>query len=96
MKLVSFGPRGHEKPGAVYGDKIIDLVAANPAIPSTVRKILDVGALPRIETVLKKASTLPAKCFRLTSSCLMPNRKTPKPANNRQKSKYSVMLHSVP
>ncbi len=64
MKLVSFGPRGHEKPGVVYGDKIIDLVAANPAIPSTVRKILDVGALPRIETVLKKARGLPAKCFK--------------------------------
>ncbi|MEE9270342.1 MAG: fumarylacetoacetate hydrolase family protein [Candidatus Krumholzibacteria bacterium] len=64
MKIVSFGPKGHEKPGVITGDRVIDLVAANPAIPSTVRKILEVGALPRLETVLKKKSALPAKCFK--------------------------------
>ncbi|MFQ5511707.1 MAG: fumarylacetoacetate hydrolase family protein [Candidatus Krumholzibacteriia bacterium] len=64
MKIVSFGPRGQEKPGVITGDRVIDLVAANPAIPPTVKKILEVGALPRVDTVIKKASTLPAKCFR--------------------------------
>jgi 2-keto-4-pentenoate hydratase/2-oxohepta-3-ene-1,7-dioic acid hydratase in catechol pathway len=64
MKLVSFGPQGKEKPGVLVGDRILDLVAANPNIPATVRKILDVGALHRIETMLKKAATLPARLFK--------------------------------
>lgn len=65
MKIVSFGPRGQEKPGAVVGDRIVDLVAANPAVPPTVRKILEVGALPRVEALLQKADGLPPKCFKL-------------------------------
>jgi acylpyruvate hydrolase len=73
MKLVSFGPQGREKPGVVHGDKVIDLVAANPAIPSTVRKILEVGALTRVEAVLKKAESLPPKvCKRVNNVRLGP------------------------
>jgi acylpyruvate hydrolase len=64
MKIVSYGPRGNEKPGMIYGDRVIDLIAANPAIPPTVQKILEVGALGRVEAVLNKADTLPAKCFK--------------------------------
>ena len=64
MKIVSFGPKGQEKPGVVYGDKVIDLLVANTSVPPTVRKILEVGALPRLEAVLHKADTLPAKCFK--------------------------------
>ena len=64
MKIVSFGPRGQEKPGVVYGDKVIDLLVANASVPPTVRKILEVAALPRLEAVLHKADTLPAKCFK--------------------------------
>lgn len=68
MKIVSFGPRGEEKPGVIHGDRVIDLVAANPSIPPTVRKILDVGALPRVDAVLRKADDLPAKCFKLANN----------------------------
>lgn len=64
MKIVSFGPPGQEKPGVIHGDQVIDLVAANPAIPPTVRKILEVGALGRVEAVLHKADALPQRCFR--------------------------------
>lgn len=64
MKIVSFGPQGEEKPGVVHRDKILDLVAANSSIPPTVRRILEVGALPRVEAVLNKADSLPANCFK--------------------------------
>jgi 2-keto-4-pentenoate hydratase/2-oxohepta-3-ene-1,7-dioic acid hydratase in catechol pathway len=64
MEIVSFGPKGREKPGLIYGSQVIDLVAANASIPPTVRKILEVGALGRIEAVLNKADTLPSKCFK--------------------------------
>jgi acylpyruvate hydrolase len=64
MKVVSFGPKGQEKPGVIYGDQVIDLVAANPSIPPTVRKILEVGALGRVEGVLNKASSLAPRCLR--------------------------------
>ena len=68
MKIVSFGPKGEEKPGVIHRDKVLDLVAANPNIPPTVRRILDVGALSRVEAVLNKADTLPAKCFKPLAS----------------------------
>jgi len=64
MKIVSFGPAGEEKPGVVDGDRVIDLVAANPSIPPTVRKILEVGALPRVAGVVKAAAGLDPKCFK--------------------------------
>jgi acylpyruvate hydrolase len=64
MKIVSFGPPGAEKPGLIYDDQIIDLVAANPSIPPTVRKILEVGAMGRVEAVMQKAKSLPARCFK--------------------------------
>ena len=68
MKIVSFGPQGEEKPGVVHRDKVLDLVAANSSIPPTVRRILEVGALSRVEAVLNKADSLPAKCFKPLSS----------------------------
>jgi acylpyruvate hydrolase len=64
MKIVSFGPAGQEKPGLIYDDQVLDLVAANSSIPPTVRKILEVGAMSRVETVLQKAKSLPARCFK--------------------------------
>ena len=40
MKIVSFGPKGQEKPGVIVGDEVIDLTAADPSLPATVRGIL--------------------------------------------------------
>jgi 2-keto-4-pentenoate hydratase/2-oxohepta-3-ene-1,7-dioic acid hydratase in catechol pathway len=64
MKIVSFGPKGSEKPGVIYGERVIDLLSANPSIPPTVRKILDVGALGRVEAILHKADSLPSRCLK--------------------------------
>jgi len=63
MRIVSYGPRGQEKPGVVHGDRVIDLAAADPAIPGTVRRILESDALDRVRRVLEKADSLPANCF---------------------------------
>jgi len=48
MRIVSYGPRGEEKPGVVHGDRVIDLATADPAIPGTVRRILESAALDRV------------------------------------------------
>lgn len=63
MKLVSFGPRGKEKPGAVVGDRILDLQAADPALPPTVRQLLADGLLPRTAQLVTSARSLIPDCF---------------------------------
>lgn len=52
----------------IHGEHVIDLLAANSSVPPTVRKVLEVGAIPRIEAVLAKADTLPSKCFKTSKS----------------------------
>jgi len=64
MRLVSFGPRGEERPGVVHGGRVIDLAAADPALPGTVRGILDRDALGRVRRVIENADSLPPECFR--------------------------------
>jgi 2-keto-4-pentenoate hydratase/2-oxohepta-3-ene-1,7-dioic acid hydratase in catechol pathway len=59
MKLVSFGPRGREKPGVLCSGSIVDLCAADPSLPSTVRGILDGGFLPRVSQIEADAAGLP-------------------------------------
>jgi len=44
---VSFGEAGRERPGVVVGDAIVDLCAADPSLPPTVRGILAAGRLER-------------------------------------------------
>ncbi|MFH1754842.1 MAG: fumarylacetoacetate hydrolase family protein [Candidatus Latescibacterota bacterium] len=63
MKIVSFGPAGHEKPGAIHGDHIVDLTAADPSLPGTVRGIIEADAIPRIANLLHEASDLDDKCL---------------------------------
>lgn len=63
MRIVSFGPKGREKPGVVHGGRIIDLTAADRAIPATVRRILDEGALGRVERLVADAGALAPECF---------------------------------
>jgi 2-keto-4-pentenoate hydratase/2-oxohepta-3-ene-1,7-dioic acid hydratase in catechol pathway len=62
MRIVSFGPKGQERPGAIDGDQVIDLCAADPAIPLTVRRILEEGSLERVRKVLGRSSSLPRPC----------------------------------
>ncbi|MEJ2720633.1 MAG: fumarylacetoacetate hydrolase family protein [bacterium] len=61
MKIVSFGPKGQEKPGVVHHSDVIDLCAVDPSLPSTVRGILETGALPRVKALLDQADSLPAQ-----------------------------------
>lgn len=64
MRLVSFGPRQEERPGALHGDRVIDLTAADPSLPGTVRKILEQDALDRVRRVIERAGSLRSECFR--------------------------------
>ena len=63
MKIVSFGPARHEKPGVVHEDRVIDLTAAEPGLPPTVGKILEANALDKVRRVLDRAASLPGSCF---------------------------------
>jgi 2-keto-4-pentenoate hydratase/2-oxohepta-3-ene-1,7-dioic acid hydratase in catechol pathway len=67
MRLVSFGPREKERPGVLHGERVIDLAAADPSIPATIRKILEQNALDRVRRVLARADSLPAVCFHRTA-----------------------------
>jgi len=48
MRLVSFGEPGRERPGVVVGERVLDLCAADEAMPGTVRGILERGLLGRV------------------------------------------------
>ena len=63
MRIVSFGPKREEKPGVVHRNRVIDLLAADSAIPPTVRGILEANELDRIEAILARAEDLPDDCF---------------------------------
>jgi 2-keto-4-pentenoate hydratase/2-oxohepta-3-ene-1,7-dioic acid hydratase in catechol pathway len=62
MKLVSFGPRGREKPGVVVGNDIIDLTAADRSLPSTVRGILTADLLDVVAGLASSAASVPGEC----------------------------------
>jgi acylpyruvate hydrolase len=60
MKLVSYGPKGREKPGVLVGDEVIDLTAADPSMPATVSGILADGRLGDVERIAAEAGSVPA------------------------------------
>ncbi len=57
MHLVTFQSGQGARPGVIAGDDIIDLRAADPALPADLRGILAAGALHRVRTALKAAPT---------------------------------------
>ncbi len=61
MRLVSFGPPGAERPGLVVDDAVIDLGAASPGLPGSVREILAAGLLERVREVGRRAPSLSGK-----------------------------------
>ena len=61
MKLVSYGPLGHEKPGVIHGDQVIDLSGVDPSLAPTVRGIIEADEIPRIADIPKNATTIDAK-----------------------------------
>ena len=59
MKLVSYGPKGEEKPGVVVGGEIVDLLCVEPVLPGTVRGILAAGALDTVAGIARRIEALP-------------------------------------
>ncbi len=56
MKLLSFGPKGQERPGLLVGeDRILDLSAALPENPRSMRELLEQG-LPESFSIAENAS----------------------------------------
>lgn len=63
MRLVSYGKPEEERPGVIVGDRVLDLRAADPALPSTVRGILAQGSLERVRELAVTASLFPSDVF---------------------------------
>ena len=59
MRLVSFGPAENERAGALAGDRILDLNAFDPAIPASVKEILQQGAVAKAREALASAERSP-------------------------------------
>jgi 2-keto-4-pentenoate hydratase/2-oxohepta-3-ene-1,7-dioic acid hydratase in catechol pathway len=55
MKLVSFGPPGAERPGVLFDDEILDLGAADPSLPGSLRRILGDGRLADVQRLAASA-----------------------------------------
>lgn len=63
MKLVSFGECGRERPGVIVGERVLDLCAAAPDMPATIRAIIAQGLLGRVRELAITASLFPATMF---------------------------------
>lgn len=63
MKLVSFGEKGRERPGVIVGERVLDLCAAAPDMPATMRGIIAAGLLGRVRELATTAKLFPADVF---------------------------------
>ena len=52
MKLVSFGPLGQERPGVLLGEHVVDLLAADPSLPPSVRGILAADLVRHVSEIV--------------------------------------------
>ncbi len=59
MKIVSFGQKGREIPGVIAGDEFIDLTAADPSLPATVRGILAEDRLADVARLVGTSAEVP-------------------------------------
>jgi 2-keto-4-pentenoate hydratase/2-oxohepta-3-ene-1,7-dioic acid hydratase in catechol pathway len=59
MKIVSYGPKGRERPGVVAGDEVVDLQSADPSLPATVRAILADGRLADVARIAADPASAP-------------------------------------
>jgi 2,4-didehydro-3-deoxy-L-rhamnonate hydrolase len=55
LKLVSIGDPGHERPGVVHGDQVVNLGAIRPSWPGSWRGILEAGWLPEVPSAVAEA-----------------------------------------
>jgi 2-keto-4-pentenoate hydratase/2-oxohepta-3-ene-1,7-dioic acid hydratase in catechol pathway len=63
MKLVSFENEGR-RAGAVIGDTILDITAAQPFIPPAIEEIFRRGLLPEVQNLVDNAVEIDRKHFR--------------------------------
>jgi len=59
MRLVSFGPPGEERPGALIATRVVDLMALDPSLPQNLRDILRAGRLEGLKALLATPRSLP-------------------------------------
>ncbi|MEZ4648696.1 MAG: fumarylacetoacetate hydrolase family protein [Candidatus Eisenbacteria bacterium] len=55
MRLVSFGDPGHERPGVVVGNEILDIAESRPGWPASWRRILMENLWPEVESMVAGA-----------------------------------------
>jgi len=73
LKLVTFKDGNRVKTGAVIGNSILDISAAQPFLPTTCDEILKRGLLPEIQNLIDNASELKRTFFKpLNSVTLFP------------------------
>jgi 2-keto-4-pentenoate hydratase/2-oxohepta-3-ene-1,7-dioic acid hydratase in catechol pathway len=65
MKLVRFTADGSARLGAVIGDEVADLGAADPSLPADVGEALALGLLPELRRVADEAPRLPRRDVQL-------------------------------
>jgi acylpyruvate hydrolase len=61
MKIVSYGPKGRERPGVVAGNEIVDLNSFDPSLPVTVRGILADDRLGDVTRIAEDAASVPTE-----------------------------------
>lgn len=59
MRLVSFGPKGEERPGVLLGEEVVDLRAVLPECPSSVRELLERDQLGGVGELLRRPGEIP-------------------------------------
>ena len=79
MKLVTFRKEG-PRAGAVIGDRVLDIGAASPFLPSSLDEILRRGLMPQVENLvdnaveIERAHFLPASSLELYPPVLFPGK----------------------
>jgi|GraSoiStandDraft_13_1057314.scaffolds.fasta_scaffold06695_2 2-keto-4-pentenoate hydratase/2-oxohepta-3-ene-1,7-dioic acid hydratase in catechol pathway len=65
MKLVTMELDGRARAGVIAGDEIVDIHASDPALPSSLKQILEAGALERVRSLLGSKTRIPRKSAKL-------------------------------
>jgi 2-keto-4-pentenoate hydratase/2-oxohepta-3-ene-1,7-dioic acid hydratase in catechol pathway len=63
VKLVSFDGNG-ARLGAAIGDMVLDVAAARPFVPASLREIFRRGLLPEVQNLVDNAADVDRACFR--------------------------------
>lgn len=72
MRLARFTLEGHTRLGAVLGDEVADLSAADPALPADVGELLAAGRLDDVERTARRAPRRPLDTVHLEAPIRQP------------------------